>query len=132
MASKRVPCPGCGKLVENSPDYMMQFCPSCLKGASYFSVVNQFGRHPTGATKQDDARHSGEHLRDMLEKLMFRHPLVIDMDGTMGYGSSFLEAAFTALGRTHAIPPEHFTIRSEDSSLIREIYQYIRLSTSPA
>lgn len=124
------PCRGCGKLTPEDENHYLLFCPSCLKGAGYFSVREELGYMPAGVTL-DDGRQSGERLRQMLEARMHRCPLTIDMDSTLGYGSSFLEAAFTALGARSAIPPEHFTIRCSDSSIVKEVEGYIRQQTSP-
>lgn len=125
-----VPCEGCGKLVPYSPSHYLYFCPSCLKGVAYFSIAKEFSAFPAGVTLED-SRNSAERLREILESRMSRSPMVIDMNGTMGFGSSFLEAAFTALGADRAIDPECFTIVCSDTSIITEVKRYIQDRRSP-
>jgi len=58
--------------------------------------------------------------------------LVIDLDGTMGYGSSFLEESFGGLIRTEGLEPSLIlkivgnTISNEDPSLKDEIVGYVK------
>lgn len=57
--------------------------------------------------------------------------LSVNMDGTCGYGSSFLEEAFGGLLRDKALTPEQAAVlvsnlvSDEDPSLIDEIREYI-------
>lgn len=130
MTEAKLTCPGCGRCVYEDPTHYLNFCTYCLNGAAYFSIAAEFSPVPAGVTLEDGP-NSGERLRGILEKRMLRSPMVIDMDGTRGYGSSFLEAAFTALGATRVIPPEHFDIRCEDKSMVTEVEGYIRSESSP-
>lgn len=53
---------------------------------------------------------------------------IIEMDGTRGYGSSFLEEAFGGLVRKGFAPDQvrhAFELRSSDPSLIFEVEEYI-------
>lgn len=131
MTEPKLTCSGCGRLVYEDPSHYLNFCTYCLNGAAYFSIAREFSNMPAGVTLED-GDYSGERLRGILEKRLFRSPLVVDMDGTRGYGSSFLQAAFTALGAAQAIPPDHINIRcQEDRSIVMEVEGYIRQSTSP-
>lgn len=130
MTEPKLTCVGCGRCVYEDPSHYMHFCTYCLSGAAYFSVAVDFSRFPAGVTK-DDGEHSGEHLREVLQHRLYRSPLVVNMDGTQGYGSSFLAAAFSALGTSSAISPEAVEIRSEDKSIIKEVEGYLRADRNP-
>ena len=54
--------------------------------------------------------------------------MIIELDGVRGYGSSFLEEAFGGLVRLGFEPAKLrnlFDIRSERSSLVAEIWDYV-------
>jgi len=63
-------------------------------------VATEFSRYPAGRTEQDGP-FSGEAFRTrFLEPNLKRNEeVVVDLDGTRGYGSSFLEEAFGGLVR---------------------------------
>ncbi len=68
-----------------------------------FNVAKDFSAYPGGRYRKDGP-HSGEELRDILVTLLrdvsnSGDRLVIMLDGTMGYGASFLEEAFGGLVR---------------------------------
>ena len=95
------------------------------------SVAKQFTRFPAGRYKKFGDT-SGEAFRERFLEQALRggEDIVIDLDGTVGYGSSFLEEAFGGVVRSLNIPAsevlKHLTIRSADSSLVEEINDYIR------
>lgn len=64
-----------------------------------YSIANSFSKYPAGRFKTD-GDYSGERLREIIE-LMLRESdsVVIDITGTEGFGSSFLEEAFGGLIR---------------------------------
>ena len=130
MSDDHVPCNGCGKMVPESMEHYLHFCPSCVKGASYFSVVSEFSPCPAGVTLED-GQNSAERLRGLLEARLGRARLTVDMNRTRGFGSSFLEATFTALGARMALTPEHITIRCDDTSIIKEVGEYLSRRSSP-
>lgn len=75
--------------------------------------------------------HSGEAFKDFLIKEILRSEggdISIDLDGTEGYGSSFLEESFGGLIRD-GIPAETvkkiIIISTEEPELIDEINEYI-------
>lgn len=94
------------------------------------NVAEDFSRYPAGRYKTDGP-FSGERFRDeflvpILEK---EDRARIELDGTRGYGSSFLEEAFGGLVRKN-YPPDRvlqsFELISSDQSLILEIKDYIK------
>lgn len=96
------------------------------------SVSTRFSEYPAGRYRAD-GDFSGEVFReDILVPLLSKHDLVeIDLDGAMGYGSSFLEEAFGGLVRNHKEYPAeklHQKLKfksDEEPSLIEEIWIYI-------
>ncbi len=95
------------------------------------NVTKQFSEYPAGRYRSD-GKFSGEVFRDdWLAPYLSEHDIVeIDLDGAMGYGSSFLEEAFGGLVRKHHMTPSSLRsklrIKSEDEpSLVDEIWIYI-------
>ena len=94
------------------------------------SIASDFSRYPGGRYKSDGP-HSGERFREdvLLPRIRAGEPFVIRLDGTLGYGSSFLEEGFGGLVRVHGISPALIrklaTFESADKSLIQEIWRYI-------
>lgn len=66
------------------------------------SIAQDFSQFPAGRFKSDGP-YSGEAFReDILVPALAKDESVnIDMDGVLGYGSSFLEEAFGGLIRVH-------------------------------
>lgn len=66
------------------------------------SIAKDFSPHPAGRYVTDGP-FSGERFRDDLlyPALRDNDRVEIDMDGALGYGSSFLEEAFGGLIRKH-------------------------------
>lgn len=88
-----------------------------------FSIATDFTRFPAGRRKADGP-HSGEHLREVVLQRLQEGPLTVLFDGTMGYGSSFLEGAFKGLSQE--VPVDQLTLHSEeDPSLVIECWGYI-------
>ncbi len=95
--------------------------PSVLQGQ--LSIARDFSRFPAGRVKADGPR-SGQHLRELI--LRQEGDLTIDFDGTMGYGSSFLQGAFQGLYQD--VPLGRLRLRlisKEDPSIADEVWQYI-------
>lgn len=92
-------------------------------------IAKEFTKYPAGRHKYDGP-YSGEKFRDE-----FIVPLIdkgerfkIDLDGTAGYGSSFLEEAFGGLVRKGYNPDSLkslMVIHTKDKSLELEIKHYI-------
>ena len=97
--------------------------------AREIDVARSFTPYPVGRTRSD-GRYSGEAFReDHLVPALREGAVAVVMDGTKGYGSSFLEEAFGGLVRHHGFEPdqlrERLVIKTEDSLLSTEIWTYI-------
>ena len=66
-----------------------------------FNIATDLSPYP-GPRLKIQGPHSGETLRGKLAKLLRSKPgrIVVVLDGTSGYGSSFLDEAFGGLVRT--------------------------------
>jgi hypothetical protein len=95
------------------------------------NIAKQWSKSPTGRYRSD-GKSNGTDFRDRFLVLdlkvydLFR----IDLDGTDGYGSSFLDEAFAGLVREKHISKADFKKRfhfksDEDPSYIDEIFQYV-------
>lgn len=96
-----------------------------------FKIATGFSEFPAGRHPKDGP-HNGETFRtEVLIPLLESHETVIvDLDGTDGYGSSFLEEAFGGLVRRHGFTPVALQkqlklISEEDDTFIDEIWGYI-------
>jgi len=94
------------------------------------SVANNFTRFPSGRYKRN-GETSGEGFREkFLEGPLQRgEHVTVDLDGTVGYGSSFLEEAFGGVVRSLRLKADYvlslLTIKSTDPELVNEVRQYI-------
>lgn len=93
------------------------------------NVAKDFSRYPAGRYK-DDGPFTGEHFREdlLIPSLHEYDKVVIELDGTRGYGSSFLEEAFGGLVRAGfdvELLKKKLHFSATDSSLIEEIEEYI-------
>lgn len=95
------------------------------------NVAKDFTKYPAGRYKRHGTT-SGEAFRDrfLVPFLLKKEKVVIELDGTIGYGSSFLEEAFGGTVRaTHLAPDEVLSLIelvSRDRSLQEEIRRYIK------
>ena len=93
------------------------------------TVAKDFSRHPAGRFLKDGP-YNGELFRKRFLEPHIREQdrIVIFLDGTRGYGSSFLEEAFGGLVRL-GIPKEtvltKLDLRATKPSLKQEILDYI-------
>ena len=87
----------------------------------YISIAQDFSRTP-GVRLIQQGGFSGEAFRDeilfpkMLEAIQKNQKIVVDLDYTAGYASSFLEEAFGGLVRRGLSPEEilqHLEIKSD-------------------
>ncbi len=97
-----------------------------------FSIARQFSPFP-GPRYDRQGKHSGQSLRRQLMKLLDGGDrlIVVDLDGTKGIGSSFLDEAFGGLVRwEHKSADDllkRFRFRSNvDPSYIDEIIDSIK------
>lgn len=94
------------------------------------NVATDFTRFPSGRYARNGST-SGEGFRKkcLEEPLLRGEQVVVDLDGTVGYGSSFLEEAFGGLVRSLRLSSEvvlhRVALKSADPSLEDEIRQYI-------
>lgn len=93
------------------------------------NIAKEFSRYPAGRF-MSDGPYSGEqfredYLRPILEK---NERATIELDGTRGYGHSFLEEAFGGLVRSGISAQrvkQAFIFVSNDQTLIVEILECI-------
>lgn len=92
------------------------------------NIARDFSRYPAGRFLEDGP-FSGQRFRDEFLKPALDADILItiELDGTRGYGSSFLEEAFGGLVRA-GIDKESvlaMELVTDDESLIEEITEYI-------
>jgi STAS-like domain of unknown function (DUF4325) len=94
------------------------------------NVAKNFSRFPAGRFNSD-GDFSGERFRDqfLVPALSKDQQVIVELDGTAGYGSSFLEEAFGGLTRKALFAAKELharlTPQSADTSLVAEIWEYI-------
>jgi hypothetical protein len=95
------------------------------------TISTEFSEYPAGRYRED-GDHSGEVFREdiLIPKLQSYDLVEINLDGSMGYGSSFLEEAFGGLVRLGRFSKEllHKKLKfnyKEDPMVIDEIWYYI-------
>jgi hypothetical protein len=99
------------------------------------SVADDFSTTP-GPRTREEGQYSGELFLDTILKQRFEEAvaangiLLVDLDGTEGYATSFLEAAFGGLVRLHKDPEfvlKRLQFRCFDEPYLKdEIEGYIR------
>lgn len=100
-------------------------------------IATDFSRHPAGRNVTDGPK-SGEHFRQQFLEPLFKngeHQIVLELDGTRGYGSSFLEEAFGGLVRCGLSKDQILStimFVTTKPSLIQEIKEYIQKATNEA
>lgn len=102
---------------------------------SLINVARDFSKYPAGRYIEDGPA-SGQAFREkfLIPVLRDGGSLTIELDGTRGYGSSFLEEAFGGAVREGFDPAtvkRAFTLISADNSLIEEIHDYIEHGGDP-
>ncbi|MGZ4996580.1 MAG: STAS-like domain-containing protein [Methylobacter sp.] len=95
------------------------------------NIAKDFSDEPFGRF-YTDGDYSGERFRKeyLLPALSEYDKVIVNLDGSEGYGSSFLEEAFGGLIRKHGFSCDEIKkrfefISKEDESYIQEIMQYI-------
>jgi len=93
------------------------------------NIAKDFSRYPAGRYSEDGP-FCGEDFRKKFleESIKNNEEIIIELDGTRGYGSSFLEEAFGGLVRKGFAPEvitRLITFETSDNSLIEEIREYI-------
>lgn len=100
------------------------------------SIAKDFSKVPAGRYAEDGPK-SGQIFREqfLAPALESGDSVLVDLDGTEGYGSSFLEEAFGGLirkqrfGRADLLSRLNFT-SAADPSLLVEINQYLDEATA--
>lgn len=95
----------------------------------YINIVNDFTDTP-GARYYDDGDFSGQEFRDKFIIPNFNNykKIQINLDGTEGYATSFLEEAFGGTARIFGIEETAKKlefISREEPDLLEEIKEYI-------
>lgn len=94
-------------------------------------IASEWSKSPTGRYETDGKSNATSFKKKFIyEPLSRGKRFVIDLDGTHGYGSSFLDEAFAGLVRDkHVRKEEFFNIfafkSEEDPSFIDEIAMYV-------
>ncbi|MCP3683822.1 MAG: STAS-like domain-containing protein [bacterium] len=96
------------------------------------SIAKDFTTSP-GARYKKYGKYSGEEFRETILKKYFSDKddktiITIDLDGTYGYGSSFLEECFGGLAREYGsevVLQRLRFISNDDKLLVDEIKGYI-------
>lgn len=99
------------------------------------NVARDFSKYPAGRYLEDGPAN-GQLFREqfLIPALKESRKLTVELDGTRGYGSSFLEEAFGGAVRMGYVPStvkETFLLVSVDQSLIDEIHDYIDHGNDP-
>lgn len=93
-------------------------------------IATDFSEVPAGRF-YDDGPFPGEKFRNeiLLPALREHKSVIVDLDGTAGYGSSFLEEAFGGAVRllnfSREAAKKAIQLKSSDESLVMEIESYI-------
>ncbi len=98
------------------------------------SIAKDFSETPGPRSREEGAFSGEEFLEDLLQPAFIEaqkshESLVINLDGVVGYATSFLEAAFGGLARMHEPEDVLKTLElvcKDEPSLIEEIKHYIR------
>lgn len=93
----------------------------------YFSIANDFSKYP-GPRFSKEGEFSAEELLDKHLINLFKNAcdsnskLIVDIDGTFGYATSFLEGAFGELVRrfNKEKVQNHILIQSKETPLFKE------------
>lgn len=94
------------------------------------SVASDFSRFPSGRTPED-SKYSGQAFREkfLVGPLSAGQQVVVQLDGAIGYGSSFLDEAFGGLVRDCGLAVSAvkalLRLESHDPTLPEEIWSYI-------
>lgn len=94
------------------------------------NIAKDFNRFPSGRYKRLGTT-SGEGFRELFLETPLKQgkSITVELDGTIGYGSSFLDEAFGGLVRVLKISPHELKSKihlvSEDPALIEEVLDYI-------
>lgn len=100
-----------------------------------FNVAKEFSRFPAGRF-ETDGEYSGEALRkilvDKIDSILFGEAdgFVIELDGVMGYSSTFLSSCFTGFFEEVAAPSSKIVFSSTSKQLLYEVNEYVNMPLS--
>lgn len=94
------------------------------------SIAQDFSETPAGRYKKDSSSSGQQFREDLLVPALRSHDCVeVNFDGTLGFGSSFLEEAFGGLVRIEKFAASdlrrRLVIRSNVSVYEKRVWQYI-------
>jgi len=97
--------------------------PAIKFGCVIINIANDFSFFPSGRTKQDGP-NSGERFREgfLIPAIINNKNVIVELDGTLGLASSFLEEAFQNIFNEYDANIELVT---SDQSLVLEITKYM-------
>lgn len=100
-----------------------------MKMAKTFSLARDFSRSPSGRYLSDGP-NSGERFRDdFLYPSLMEGDVVVELDGVLTLGSSFLDEAFGGLVRSKGFSPsdlrKKLLIKSSIQTYVTKIWSYI-------
>jgi hypothetical protein len=98
------------------------------------NIAKDFSKYPAGRFITD-GEYSGEQFREdiLIPALENEDTIIIELDGTLGYGSSFLDEAFGGLirkGYTDTQLHEKIQFKTTNERTISDINKYISISMS--
>lgn len=103
-------------------------------GTVTLNIARDFSRFP-GGRRRVHGKHSGEEFREdwliprLRQASKQNEVLEIDFDGTLGYGSSFLEEAFGGAVRQlrseFVAMSRHLGLRCSNQAILDEVQGYI-------
>lgn len=114
--------------MDTASEYMKEHSKMATKS---LSIAKDFSEFPAGRIP-DDGPNSGQRFRDdylapALKDAIKNSDIVeVNLDGTMGYGSSFLDEAFGGLVREHGLNKDDI-FRCLNISDNRVIYKKLAL-----
>ena len=94
-------------------------------------IAKDFSKFPAGRFVGDGPFSGQQFRRSLLVPALKEHVSVeVNLDGTLGFGSSFLEEAFGGLVRIEGFTAQflHTTLKlvcTDDPTLVGEIWSYI-------
>lgn len=99
------------------------------------NIARDYSTEPAGRFPED-GDFNGQRFRKeiLLPALRQNTKVLVDFDGTEGYGSSFLEEAFGGLVRLEGLSPTMLRdgmeiLSKEDPSVIDEVWEYVDQAT---
>lgn len=101
-----------------------------MRDTKEISVARDYSPYP-GPRFAKQGKYSGEKFREVLVEALRKHEhVVVDLDGTTGFGSSFLDEAFGGLVRAEGMDPSELSRRltvksNQDSSYGEEVRESI-------